>query len=492
MAVELMPQRLASGGSAPATGFPMPRVDRRAAARDRALPARRPDTFQRDARFRRSLAASDLAATTLALAIVLGSTIKPVAILLPALCVVVTKIMGLHDRDQLVLRKRTLDQGPALFQLSTLLALVTWLAQDLVTTQQLGPRQVVALWVLFFLGFLVWRTVARRLAHATAAVERILVVGEHDDDMRLREKLVDRSLKAEVVAHLPLLDRRVPYNAPLPHEVLEALVADLEVNRVIVAPDGADHSTTLEVVGRAKDMGVNVSLLPRICEVVGSSVEFDELGGMTLLGVRPFGLSRSSTVVKRAVDLVGAACALFVVAPAMALIAVAIRLDSAGPLIFRQTRVGRDGDHFEILKFRTMFDGAHAQRDALREHSNGRGLFKVPDDPRVTRLGRFLRRTSLDELPQLWNVLRGDMSLVGPRPLILEEDGLVAAHYRRRRLHLKPGLTGPWQVLGSPDARVGVPEMATIDYLYVANWSLWNDVQVVIRTVLYVLSGRGV
>jgi lipopolysaccharide/colanic/teichoic acid biosynthesis glycosyltransferase len=226
--------------------------------------------------------------------------------------------------------------------------------------------------------------------------------------------------------------------------------------------------------------------------VVGSSVEFDELGGMTLLGVRPFGLSRSSTMLKRAVDLAGGAIGLFVVAPAMALIALAVKLDSPGPLLFRQTRVGRDGDHFEILKFRTMDDGAHARRAELQDRSNGNGLFKVPDDPRVTRVGRVLRRTSLDELPQLWNVLRGDMSLVGPRPLVLEEEGLVAAHYRRRRLHLKPGLTGPWQVLGSPNARVGLPEMAAIDYFYVANWTLWTDVQVVIRTILYVLGGRGV
>jgi exopolysaccharide biosynthesis polyprenyl glycosylphosphotransferase len=450
-------------------------------------------TFERDAFFRRALMVADLAAVSVALVIVVGpGHLQPLAFLLPLFAVVTTKMMGLHDRDQLVIRKRTLDQAPGLFQLSTLLALVTWLAQDLVTVPPLGPSHVVMLWATLFVSLLAWRVVVRGATRSAAPVERILVIGEHGDDLRLRDKLRDPALHAEVVAHLPLMDRRARHELPLPHEVLEALVQEHGVHRVIVAPDGADHTTTLEVVGRAKEMGVNVSLLPRITEVVGSSVEFDELGGMTLLGVRPFGLSRSATAVKRAVDVAGALFGLLVLGPVMALVALAVKLDSAGPVLFRQTRVGRDGDHFEILKFRTMVDGAHAQREALAHRSNGNGLFKVPDDPRITRVGRVLRRASLDELPQLWNVLRGDMSLVGPRPLVLEEEGRVSVHYRRRRLHLKPGLTGPWQVLGSPHARVGLPEMAAIDYFYVANWTLWADVQVVIRTILYVVGGRGV
>jgi lipopolysaccharide/colanic/teichoic acid biosynthesis glycosyltransferase len=252
-----------------------------------------------------------------------------------------------------------------------------------------------------------------------------------------------------------------------------------------------DAGVVLDVVSRAKSLGVNVSVLPRICEVVGSSVQFDDLGGMTLLGVRSFRLSRSTQFVKRVVDLGGASVSLIIGAPLFALIAAAIKLDTRGPVLFRQTRVGRDGRHFVMLKFRSMLDGADTHREALTQASTGRGLFKVPDDPRITRMGRLLRRTSLDELPQLFNVLRGDMSLVGPRPLILEEDALVLGHHRRR-LHLKPGLTGPWQVLGAPDVRVGIEDMATIDYLYTVNWTLWADVQVILRTIVYVFSGRGI
>jgi len=449
--------------------------------------------YQRDTIFRRALVAADLVAVSLSFALALGlGGLRPAVLLLPVLTVLAAKTMGLYDRDQLVVRKRTLDEAPALFQLATLLSLVAWLGHDLVSTAPVGRVAIVALWALTFVNHLLWRTTARRLAQVAAPTERCLLVGDAAEQRRLRDKLAgDARLKAEVVASLPLLERRAGHTGGAPHGSLEQLVRDLRVHRVIVAPDGADYDTTQAVVTRAKRLGVNVSVLPRIHEIVGSSVEFDELGGMTLLGIRPFGLQRSSRLLKRTVDTAGAIFGLLVAAPAMAVIAVAIRLDSRGPILFRQTRVGQGGEHFEILKFRTMHAGADRERAELAARSNGDGLFKVPDDPRITRVGRFLRRTSLDELPQAWNVLRGDMSLVGPRPLILEEDERVVG-FHRRRLDLKPGLTGPWQVLGSAKTRVGLNEMVTIDYLYAANWTLWADVQVIIRTIAHVLGGRGV
>src|SRR5213075_305877 len=142
---------------------------------------------------------------------------------------------------------------------------------------------------------------------------------------------------------------------------------------------------------------------------------------------------------------------------------------SRGPVLFRQTRVGRDGHTFEMLKYRTMQDGADARKAELRSRNEADGLFKIADDPRITRVGRLLRRTSLDELPQLFNVLRGQMSLVGPRPLVLEEDRHVR-DWARQRLDLKPGITGPWQVLGRED--IPFAEMVKLDYHYVTGWSL--------------------
>jgi lipopolysaccharide/colanic/teichoic acid biosynthesis glycosyltransferase len=158
-------------------------------------------------------------------------------------------------------------------------------------------------------------------------------------------------------------------------------------------------------------------------------------------------------------------------------------------VLFRQTRVGRNGHRFEMLKLRTMSHDADQMKDALRDRNEASGgLFKIANDPRVTRVGRRLRNLSIDEMPQLINVLRGDMSLVGPRPLIVEEDERVTG-FDRRRLHLTPGMTGRWQILGS--ARIPLPEMVKIDYLYVASWSLWVDVKILLETVNFVLRRRG-
>jgi lipopolysaccharide/colanic/teichoic acid biosynthesis glycosyltransferase len=198
---------------------------------------------------------------------------------------------------------------------------------------------------------------------------------------------------------------------------------------------------------------------------------------------------RRSMALKRSFDLLAVLVGLFAVAPLVLVIALAIKLDSRGPVFFRQSRVGRHGRRFQMLKFRTMVPQADALKDALRHRNEAQGgLFKIADDPRVTRVGRFLRRSALDELPQLLNILKGEMSLVGPRPLVIDEDERIAGRHRRR-LELLPGMTGPWQILGP--ARVPLGEMVAIDYLYVANWSLWKDIEILMRTVPHVLGRRG-
>ena len=179
---------------------------------------------------------------------------------------------------------------------------------------------------------------------------------------------------------------------------------------------------------------MKVSVLPRLLEVVGSSVEFDDLHGVMVMGVRRFELTRSSAAVKRAFDLIGASLGLLAISPLMIAIAIAIKLDSRGPLFFRQPRVGRHGRHFNMLKFRTMVPGADAMKDSLRDRNEAQeGLFKIADDPRVTRVGRLLRKSALDELPQFFNIVMGEMSLVGPRPLVIDEDRAS-----------KGGIAGDW------------------------------------------------
>jgi lipopolysaccharide/colanic/teichoic acid biosynthesis glycosyltransferase len=191
-------------------------------------------------------------------------------------------------------------------------------------------------------------------------------------------------------------------------------------------------------------------------------------------------------LLKRTLDVLLAALALIVLAPAFLAVAILIKLDSRGPVFFDQTRMGANDETFAMLKFRTMVVDADARKHEvahLNKHLRPGGdsrMFKVRDDPRVTRVGRVLRRYSLDELPQLINVLRGEMSLVGPRPLILDEDQHVR-DWARSRLRLQPGITGPWQVLGR--ANIPFQEMVTLDYFYVTSWSMLNDLKLLLQTV---------
>jgi lipopolysaccharide/colanic/teichoic acid biosynthesis glycosyltransferase len=214
--------------------------------------------------------------------------------------------------------------------------------------------------------------------------------------------------------------------------------------------------------------------------------------GQRLLGgdrSRPRGLSRPARALKRTLDLLGASLLLIIGAPLLFLIALAIRLEGPGPVFFRQTRIGRDGRPFRIVKFRTMVVGADALKESLRELNEATGLFKIAADPRITRVGGLVRRTCMDEVPQLFNVLKGEMSLVGPRPLIPEEDCMIVG-WQRGRLQTAPGMTGHWQVLGA--ARIPLEEMVAIDCRYVANWTIWSDLGTLARTIPCVLARRGI
>ena len=455
-------------------------------------------TFRRDMVFRRALGVADAfsAAIALVIGVVLLGEYDKVNLLALAgipLIVLVGKLAGLYDRDEHLLKKGTLDEAPQLFWVATLYTLLIFLAGDWIVDGKFGRDQALGLWGLLFGAMLVTRCASRRVARAIAPSERCLVLGGHEVAAWLASKL-DRSpgVKTQIVGRVPL-ERDPPGANGLPNlggfDTLGLILEQHEVDRVIIAPGESDAEHILDAIRLVKALGVKVSVLPRLFEVVGSSVEFDQIDGVTLLGVRRYGLSRSSALLKRSLDIVGAGALTFLLGPLMLMIALAIKLDTRGPVLFRQRRMGRQNVPFEMLKFRTMVDGAeHTKRELRALNEAGGGLFKIENDPRVTRVGRFLRRTSLDELPQLLNVLYGDMALVGPRPLVIDEDRLVEG-WQRRRLLLAPGMTGLWQIFGS--ARIPLNEMVKIDYLYGANWSLWLDVKILLRTVPFVLGRRG-
>jgi exopolysaccharide biosynthesis polyprenyl glycosylphosphotransferase len=408
---------------------------------------------------------------------------RPATLLLAPVVLAIHKVAGLYDRDDLVLRRSTLDEAPLLLQISAVHALIVAAAGEALLGIRFGPQQIVLLWGLSFFLIAGGRILARSAARRATPRERCLVLGDPEHVEHVARKIDDPSVHADVVAAVAVGPKARP------DAKLRELIERHDVHRVVIAPMSPDATDTVDLVRIAKGAGVRVSILPRVFEAVGSAVEFEQIDGLTMLGIRRFGLSRSSRAVKRAFDLGVGTTAALVMAPALLLLAVAIRLDSPGPVFFRQTRIGRDGKPFRIWKFRSMVSDAEARKAELYTRNEaGDGLFKLSSDPRITRVGRLLRRTSLDELPQIFNVMSGEMSLVGPRPPVADEDALIEGIYRSR-LHLTPGMTGPWQVLGA--TRVPLDEMLGIDYLYVANWSLWEDVKILLRTIPHVLARRG-
>jgi lipopolysaccharide/colanic/teichoic acid biosynthesis glycosyltransferase len=234
--------------------------------------------------------------------------------------------------------------------------------------------------------------------------------------------------------------------------------------------------------------GAELLIAPAVPDLAQQRVIVEPIGGVVLLRVEECRQRRGRLLIKATIDRVIAALLLVVLAPLFVAVALAVKLTSPGPTLYRQPRIGQYGSTFEFFKFRTMVVGAEVRLDELADRNESNGpLFKVHQDPRVTDLGRFLRRMSLDELPQLWNVVRGDMSLVGPRPLPVGSDVFVGDE--RRRLRVKPGITGLWQVSGRSD--LTWEETVALDMRYVDHWSLGLDLAIMIRTPLTVLLGRG-
>jgi exopolysaccharide biosynthesis polyprenyl glycosylphosphotransferase len=268
------------------------------------------------------------------------------------------------------------------------------------------------------------------------------------------------------------------------------VVDELDIDRVLLASSVASHEEMLDLVRTVRRPDVQVSIVPRYFEIFTSQATLDDVEGMPVVTLPPMRLGRSSRLLKRGFDVSVSGLALLFLSPLLALIALAIRLESPGGAIYRQPRRGRNGSTFTIAKFRSMFVGAEQKRDTVLHLNEVDGpLFKAKaGDPRVTRIGNFLRKSSLDELPQLWNVLRGDMSLVGPRPFVVYEADQITG-WASRRLDMTPGITGLWQVLGRND--IPFDEMVKLDYLYVTNWSLWWDLKILAQTIPVVLGKRG-
>ncbi len=268
------------------------------------------------------------------------------------------------------------------------------------------------------------------------------------------------------------------------------IVAEHRITDVVIALPLRAHREMANVVAHLEQLPVNIKVAPDLGTLVFYRMTVETFGDIPLIGLKEPVIRPHQRVLKRMFDLVISGVALIVSLPAWLAIAIAIKLDSPGPILFRQQRVGEGGKLFTMYKFRTMFTGAEQMERKLVESALALGPehFKTPTDPRITRVGRVLRRTSLDELPQLWNVLRGEMSLVGPRPPLPHEVEQYQ-EWHKQRLQAPPGMTGLWQVSGR--SRMSFEEQVLLDIYYIENWSPWLDFKILVRTIPQVLLGEG-
>jgi exopolysaccharide biosynthesis polyprenyl glycosylphosphotransferase len=471
---------------------------------------------RREAVVRRGLAAADLVGLTIAFVVAtliysstgpgsaLGSAAEYAVFLLSLpVWTLVAKMHGLYDRDETRADHSTADDIVGVFHLVTVGTWVLLAGSDLSGLARPNVPKLITFWLLAMSVVPVARVAARELCRRGRAFQqKAVIVGAGDVGQLVARKLcMHPEYGIDVVG---FVDRRPRQRRPdLPEDLtilgapedLDDIVTRLDIDRVVVSFSNDPTSDTLQLVRSLRRHRVHVDLVPRLFELIGPRVDMHAVEGLALLGLPPVRPAPASRAIKRLVDIAGASLGLLVAAPLLAYIAIRIRRDSPGPVLFRQTRLGMDMNEFSALKFRTMAVGTDdaAHREFIRATmstsaaAGDNGLYKLQRADAVTPFGRWLRRTSLDELPQLINVLRGEMSLVGPRPCIAYETEYFEIHHFERFM-VPQGLTGLWQVTARASSTFG--EALDMDVAYVRGWSLWLDLRLLVRTPLAVMRQR--
>ena len=352
-----------------------------------------------------------------------------------------------------------------------------------------------AIWTLLSMLRVLEDVMIGRLRRRGHGVQRVLIVGVGEVGRALMRNIVAQpELGYQVVGFVD--DKPERGNRDIGRfkglggtETIPDVIRNYEVDVVVITLPWLYHRKIMGIMAQCERAQVAVKIVPDLFQMSLNHVDIDDLGGIPLIGIKTVSIKGWNLALKRVLDAVLAALALALLSPLMLLVAILIRLDSPGPVIFRQTRVGRGGRPFTVFKFRTMREGAEREQEALTRLNEADGpLFKIKEDPRRTRLGVFLRRTSLDELPQFYNVLKGEMSLIGPRPALPSEVEQYQP-WQRRRLETWPGLTGLWQVSGRSDRTFD--EMVLLDIYYIENWSPLLDLKIALKTIPTLILGTG-
>jgi exopolysaccharide biosynthesis polyprenyl glycosylphosphotransferase len=460
--------------------------------REEVVPAH-PYPERRQTHLRRQLFSADILAgsVTGALAVLIsGATLDklpPVALAVGLGWPLLAYVCGLYATDDMRSWATGVGDAPRLAVTALLISWPVFGLLTLVDAPDPVPGALAAAVLAAGCGAL-GRAAARAGLHRSPGLrQRTLILGSGEVAGQLVERLsVHRELGLDPIGFIDD-DVHRPGELGIPRlgtlDSLADLLAIGRVERVMIAFTRASHDDLLRSIRVCRDAGVTVDIVPRLFEFLDGARSIEQIGGMPLMSIRQPQFTPLSRFAKRSLDVVGASLAIIVLAPLMLCIALAIRLDSRGPVFFTQRRSGRRGSFFTLYKFRSMRTDS-----SVRVRDDG-AIVKTEDDDRITRVGRFIRRFSLDEAPQLLNVLKGDMSLVGPRPLVLAEYEALSEAWQARRADLRPGLTGPWQVSGR--SHIPFHDMIKFDYQYVAGWSLARDIEILLSTLPVVISGRG-
>jgi exopolysaccharide biosynthesis polyprenyl glycosylphosphotransferase len=454
---------------------------------------------RRGALLRRLLAVGDWVAIFTALCVATAATQTTDvaklfwAVLFTPAWLLVLKLHGLYDKDHRRIRHSTLDELPSLVSASALGTIVLDGLLALTPVGPLSPKSAILVGIGALLACFVTRAVLRFVWQRLTGVAIGIVVGPAAiTDVVARRIATHPEARLRLVGYLSEprdKDRR----ASLPRlgslEEIAKVALEHDVERVVVAEHEMGERDAEHLIEQCKAVGLGLTFLPRHYRLLGPGVELNRLAELPMLDFRFADPPRSTLAMKRALDVFVSGLMLTLLSPLLVAIALFIVIDSGLPVFFRQKRAGKDGAPFTMMKFRTMVADAEARLGELVDlETLDEPAFKIPDDPRITRAGGFLRRTSLDELPQLINVLRGDMSLVGPRP---EEEAVVALYDERQRVRLaiKPGLTGPMQVYGRGD--LSFEERLAMERDYLDNLSLTGDLAILLRTPRAIIRGEG-
>ena len=424
--------------------------------------------------------------------------------------IVVAKLYGLYERDEERTDHSTADDFAGVFHMVTVCTWIFSVGAYLTGLAHPTAPKLVLFWAAAIgfvsLGRASTRAIARR---NVTYLQNAVIVGAGEVGQLIARKFLnhpeyginlvgfvdaDPKDRRHDLEHLALLGGT---------ERLPAIVRLFDVERVIIAFSNESHEDMLDLIRELKDLDIQIDIVPRLFERVGPNIGFHSIEGLPLVGLPPLRLSFSSKFVKRAVDLVLSLLSLIVGAPLLVAVAVAVKIDSRGPVLYRHRRVGVGGKPIDVFKFRTMrreacrgdrYGGETAEDEFTRlmadpdRAAEFATTYKLERDPRVTRVGNLLRKLSLDELPQLLNVVKGDLSLVGPRPITDDELSRYGEEIDSL-LNIRPGVTGYWQINGR--SRLSYEDRVRLDLSYISSWSAGLDLQILAKTVRVLLSRRG-